>query len=1327
MYVREAGTLTREVADHVGKFLSASKDGAKILLDDGCLYDLLGESCEDLTEGQGGFLGVLGQSDDLSHLYYVDSKALTGPEEENANGEHAEAGADNLYAWAEGGPARFVARLLDKDNLAAAKSSDWAVFPSERTAQASPNGRYLAFLSQAPLTGYDNVGPCEEISGTGKFSQTPCPEVFIYDSAAAELRCASCNRGGAAPLGWSVLRLINGAPHQARYLSDSGRLYFDSEDSLSPADTNEGAEDVYQYEPGGVGDCKEAQGCVDLISAGSEAEDSNFLAADATGANVFFTTRDRLRARDRDDLIDLYDAREDGGIAAETETSRAECQGEACQPAPVVPEAPNLGSAALRGGGNLGKAPRKPRCPKGKRRVRRKGRFRCVARRPQAPPPRPPNRQAQARRPAMSARARALALAAAILALAAPAAARADFGIAPGSTSMSSENRNGTTNSQAGSHPYAFNIHFALKTDSSGVSEGGEMRDIAFDLPPGLLGNPQAVPRCPRLSFEGAIPQCSPSTQVGVVRAISSALGEALIPLYNIAPPPQSAAQLGFSGAGLTALAFASVGSEGGYPIHVSIPNLPLEVTEVTATIWGAPADPDHKPERGNNGGEDSDAPLRAFFTLPTSCAAPPELTVAVDSKTAPGVFSTETGPLRDKDGAPLTLSGCDAVPFAPKIASQPTTHLAESGSGLDFELSLPNQGLLAPGNIAESEPERVLVTLPEGVTLNPSAAAGIGVCSEAAYRSEALETKAGAGCPEAAKIGSIVAHSPLLEEPLEGALYLAEPYANPTGSLIALYLVARAPERGVLVKQAGRVEPDPQTGRLLTTFAGLPPLPYSDFKLHFREGGRAPLISPPACGSYQTDAELTPFSAPTHPYTASAAFAIERGVDGGACPAAELPFNPGFAAGTLNNAAGRHSPLEMRLTRKDGDQDLTKLSSTLPPGLLASLAGVGRCTDAEIARAQSRTGPHGGAEEQADPSCPAASQIGHTDTGAGVGGTLLYVPGNVYLAGPYKGAPLSVVAIVPGVAGPFDVGTIVVRIALRFDPRSAQAEVDGSASDPIPHILRGIPLKVRDIRVHIDRPDWTFNPTSCEPLAVGATLWGGGQDPFNTLDDSPHSLAARFQAADCAALAFKPRLALRLKGGAKRGGHPALRGEYRPRKADANLKGLVLRLPRSAFLDQAHIRTICTRVQYAAGRGNGSQCPKGSIYGHARAFTPLLDEPLEGPVYLRSSNHNLPDFVAALHGIVDIEAVARIDSKGGGIRATFTDLPDAPITKVIVSMQGAKKGLIVNSTNICAAKHRANALFGAHNGRRRKIKPVVGARCGKHEKRRHRAHRRAG
>ena len=567
------------------------------------------------------------------------------------------------------------------------------------------------------------------------------------------------------------------------------------------------------------------------------------------------------------------------------------------------------------------------------------------------------------------------------------------------------------------------------------------------------------------------------------------------------------------------------------------------------------------------------------------------------------------------------------------------------------------------------------------------------------------------------------------MEETLKGSLYLAKPYANPEHTLIALYMAIASARYGVIFKVPLKVEPDPRTGQLITTAEGLPQWPFSHFRLHFREGARSPLVTPPSCGTHTVQAMLYPSSGGA-PVESTSSFEIIAGPNGAPCPSGGQPFNPGFEAGSINNAAGRYSPFDMRLTRQDGDQDLTRFSAELPPGMIGRLAGTAQCPAAAIAQARSRSGQNGGAEEQADPSCPADSQIGRVIAGAGVGQVLTYVPGSLYLAGPYNGAPLSVVAIVPALAGPFDAGTVVTQEALRIDPLSAEVEADGSASDPIPHILKGIPLAVRDVQVYVDKPDFTLNPTSCEPSATLATLWAGGQDVFSAADDAPHSLAARFQAASCASLGFTPKLSLKLRGSKPtRGGHPALRGVYTPRKGDANLKRLVLRLPHSAFLDQAHIRTICTRVQFAAGGGNGEKCPRGAVYGHAKAWTPLLSQPLVGPVYLRSSNHNLPDFVAALHGIIDVEAVARIDSVKGGIRATFPVIPDAPLSRVIVNMQGGKKGLIVNSTDLCKAKHRAGAAYLAHNGRRAAGRPVVRAvKCKQaRQRKKHARHRKRG
>jgi hypothetical protein len=525
---------------------------------------------------------------------------------------------------------------------------------------------------------------------------------------------------------------------------------------------------------------------------------------------------------------------------------------------------------------------------------------------------------------------------------------------------------------------------------------------------------------------------------------------------------------------------------------------------------------------------------------------------------------------------------------------------------------------------------------------------------------------------------------------------------------------VLKNPELGILIKQPVKVEADPTTGRLVATTEEIPQVPFNAFRLHFREGGRSPLITPRGCGTHTVQAEFTPWAGgATVP--ASASFEIVSGPDESPCPAGGMPpFDPRFEAGTTNNAAGRYAPFYMRLARGDAQQDLTKFSATLPPGVLGRLAGVEMCSEAAISQARSRTGPHGGREELQSPSCPASSRIGRTLAGAGVGSQLTYVPGSLYLAGPVGKAPLSVVAVTPALAGPFDAGTVVVRQALDVDPVTLEVKADGSASDPIPHILKGIPLNVRDLRVYVDRERFTLNATSCEPTATEASIFGSFLKILDPADDTPVGRSARYQAAGCAALGFRPRLSLRLKGGTMRGAHPALTTTYRPREGDANLKGLVVRLPRSAFLDQAHIRTVCTRVQFAA-----ESCPRGSIYGRVKAFTPLLSEPLQGPVYLRSSSNKLPDVVFDLHGLVDAEVAVRIDSVRGGIRATVSDAPDAPISRVFLEMQGAKKGLIVNSRDLCAAKNRASVRFSGQNGQDATARPVVKAGCGGSRKRR--------
>jgi hypothetical protein len=908
-----------------------------------------------------------------------------------------------------------------------------------------------------------------------------------------------------------------------------------------------------------------------------------------------------------------------------------------------------------------------------------------------------------------------------------PAGARADFGLVPGSFKVTAENRDGTVDLQASSHPYSFTVHFDLKTAPGGHTEGGALRDVLVNLPPSFVGNPRAVARCPRQEFEGIAPSCPPSTAVGVLHANVVGNGEIAVPIYNLAPPPGQASQFGSSVINLNAFQNASVRTEDGYGITVTAPNIPKEITSVTETIWGVPADPSHDAERGGAVEQGppiaSDAPLLSFLTLPASCQSPQETTLELDSKLNPGVFVREMAETLDSGGNPAPMSGCEAVPFQPKIASQPTTRLASNPSGLDFELKLPNQGLLSPGGITETEPRKAVVTLPEGVSINPSLAEGVGICSQAQYKSEQIDSPAGAGCPEASKLGSVIAQSPLLEEPIEGSLYLAAPYENPFGSLGALYMVARAPERGILVKQAGKVEFDSETGQITTTFENLPPLPFSSFKLHFREGARAPLATPSACGEYQTVSSLTPFSAKddSEALTTTAAFQIERGADGGACPTAGLPpFRPGLIAGSINNAAGRFSPFNLRLFRTDAEQEINRFSIKLPPGVVANLAGVPFCSEAQIAAATARTGPHGGQEELEAPSCPTASEIGHSLAGAGVGSALAYAPGKIYLAGPYHGSAISIAAITAAKVGPFDLGTVVVRQALRVNTETGEVFIDATGSDPIPHIIAGVPVHLRDIRAYVDRPEFVLNPSSCETTSTASTLLGSGLDFASEADNNPVVVSTRFQAADCAALPFKPKLGLRLKGSTKRGGNPSLTTHLAMNGfGEAGLAYAQVALPRSEFLDNSHIGTVCTRVQFRQGEVPGENCPAASVYGHASARTPILDAPLEGPIYLRSSEHKLPDLVLALHHAeINVSLVGRVDSvKGGGLRNTFEFIPDAPVTSADLIFDGAAKGLLENSTNICKGKHLATVKLKGHNGKVSNYKAPLKASCAKKHK----------
>ncbi|HEU4906972.1 MAG TPA: hypothetical protein VFT19_12775 [Solirubrobacterales bacterium] len=919
-------------------------------------------------------------------------------------------------------------------------------------------------------------------------------------------------------------------------------------------------------------------------------------------------------------------------------------------------------------------------------------------------------------------------------------------------------NEDGTPATQAGSHPFAMTTTFEVANTETGFFQwqpDGAARDLFIEQVAGFIGNATAVPQCSDIDFATIIKKalgaqhtaCPESTIVGInAAAVLAPIAWITVPVYNLTPPPGVPARLGFVVEGVPVTIDVAAKTSGDYNVLANLRNIPQVVKFFgsIAQLWGDPSDPGHDEVRGECGiqklipvtidevtfanGPFSEPscpvePLeKAFLTLPRSCEGPLATSYETDSWQEPGKWVS--GSVLTHDDAeptnPTGFSGCGKLGFDPQVEAKSTADSAETATGLDFDISFDSEGLESPEGIADTEIKKAVATLPQGVTINPSIGEGLGVCTPADIDREKLDTEPGKGCPNSSKIGNLHVETPVVDEGIDGSVFLAEqddpttstPGAeNPFDSLIAMYLVLRNEKLGAFVKLPAKVEPDEETGQLVTTVDGVPQIPVESFNFHFREGQRAPLVTPATCGTYTAEAELYPWSDPGNPRMLTSSFEITEGVGGGPCPPGGVPpFEPRFEAGSINNNAGSFSPFNMRLQRRDGDQDLTKFSSVLPPGVLGSLAGIEKCPDAAVAVAKAKTGR----QEQASPSCPANSEIGSTLAGAGVGSALTYVPGKIFLAGPYKGAPLSVVSITPAVAGPFDAGTVAIRLGLDLNPVTAEVEVDGAASDPIPHILKGIVLKLRDLRVYVNRPNFTLNPTSCDESSAKARIFGSYIDVFDPADDVPVDLATRYQAANCLNLGFAPKLGLKLKGGTKRGNFPGLKAHYRPFAGHANVKDLVVRLPRSAFLEQGHIRTICTRVQFAA-----DNCPKGAQYGYIRAWTPLLDEPLQGPVYLRSSNHKLPDLVFDLHGLVDVEVQTRIDSVRGGIRARVENAPDAPLSRVILNMQGGKKGLIVNSRNLCTKrKGRANAKFTGQNGKQFSRRPVLRPQCARKAKR---------
>jgi hypothetical protein len=852
---------------------------------------------------------------------------------------------------------------------------------------------------------------------------------------------------------------------------------------------------------------------------------------------------------------------------------------------------------------------------------------------------------------------------------------------------------------QAGGHP-DITIKYSGETRDApqleDICQCNDPKEIKVSLPTGFIGNPHATPQCKAADF--ARLECAADSQVGTIDAAISNTGGLNLelqgePVYNVVPRPNQPGLLAVSFlGGFFSVPFyvdISARTDSDYGLDADANGLERQfvVQRFTFHIWGVPADDSHTPERFGCGEYcpvvPSSSPHIPFLTNPGTCK---EATLAKVSVVGyDNSFNSATYPW------PVG-TGCDQLSFNPSLSARPTTTATDSASGVDVDLTVPQ--LLSPSFPSPSEIKEASLTLPVGFSLNPNAADGKTSCSDAAVK---FGTTEAAECPEFSKIGTDVIDSSALPAPISGGIYLGDPLP---GDRYRIFLAASG--FGTNVKLAGTVRPDPQTGQLVTEFTNLPQSPLTEFKLHFFGAERGVLATPTQCGTYAVHSNFVPWDEVLPSQSATQFFHLESGPEGAPCPAPVRPFHPGFSAASAGNTAGGHSPFTVDLTRNDGDQNLSGLTVTTPPGFTASLKGIPYCSEAALATAAGIG--YSGLTEQLVPSCPAASQIGTSVTGAGAGSRPVYLPGKVYLAGPYKGAPLSLVVITPAVSGPYDLGNVIVRAALHVDPVDAHVT---TVSDPLPQIHEGIPLRVRTVRVSLDRPDFTLNPTDCDPLGVSAAVVG---DQGTESDQAVH-----YQAANCAILPYEPDLSLKLTGGLKRLGHPAIHAIFSSKPGEANSRVISVALPKGEQLDNSHLGTVCTKVDFAK-----DACPAGSLLGNVEVETPLLDEPLKGFAYLRSSLEGLPDLALKLKGQVEIEAAGKIDSVNEGLRTTFKTVPDIPFSTIRLNLAGGKKGLLQNTETLCGANKKATVKMTGQNGATLNTKSKLDVDCssaGRHKR----------
>jgi hypothetical protein len=863
--------------------------------------------------------------------------------------------------------------------------------------------------------------------------------------------------------------------------------------------------------------------------------------------------------------------------------------------------------------------------------------------------------------------------------------------------------------------------------------KGRTIKTLRVDLPPGLTDNPEATPtRCPLSQFENkagefTIPLCDPSTIVGreevtlvtneaeveIAPGVKVPEGFVIppstssgtrIPVYNLEPNNGEPALFGFVAAGKEVVFLKTdVAWESDYheAFTIELPDVQPEFSTLKSRLVSF--------GRAGNG---------TYLTNPTTCFKPTEFPhlystwFRAESYLEPDpVFPNGSTPVEakveDSSGNLIQQTGCDTVPFEPTVDIAPGTAQIDSPAAATVTTKLPFDPLKEGGEKqSQSHLRRAEVTLPAGMGLNPSGSNGLVACTDAQFK-KGVRTYNNE-CPAASQIGTAEIKSPPLARPLVGGIYVGQQKSsNPaSGEEFRILVEAKEPNEGVAVRLIGNTAANPVTGQLTTTFdeqevgplagklpRGLPQAPFESVTLHF-DGAKAILTSPPTCSSADSSGQMEPWARPGTQVPVSSKFTLSSDPAGGTCPTtlAARKFAPSYTAKSNSTKAGKYSPFKVHIGRSDGQQELKGVNVTLPKGLTGNLSGIPYCSAKALAVAASNTG----AAERAKPSCSSKSQIGTTSTTAGTGSHPVTLAGKAYLSGPYKGAPLSMDVITPALSGPFDLGTVVVRVALNVNPRTAQVN---AVSDAIPDVFGGVKLDLQAINVNVNRKKFMLNPTGCTKQATTGFLNGGGGDPTNPAAWSSYQVSAPYRATKCKKLGFKPKLFTRLlaKGNTTRAKHPKLRAVLKTRKGDANVLRSALALPHALFLDQGNIRTVCTRPQLAS-----RTCPKAAVYGHAEAKSPLLKKKLKGPVYLVSSSHELPDLVADLRGQVNIQLHGVISSKHGGIKTVFNKTPDVPVTKFVLRMEGGKKkGLLQNSRSLCKGPLSSVMSMKGQNGKK--------------------------